>query len=109
MASAFEQIKQYERDIPRLFAANAFNIVTDGIGTLYGATGATAQFYAPWPDAWPRRRQEFTDDISKDLWCLLEPSRLLDTLAHFRRSRRSAAINNSVPSTRRFAELPMAS
>jgi type I restriction enzyme R subunit len=80
---AFEQIKQYERDIPRLFYSNAFNLVTDGITTLYGATGSPAQFYAPWPDAWPRNRDELPDDLSKDLWCLLEPSRLLDLLAHF--------------------------
>lgn len=80
---AFEQIKQYERDIPRLFAPNAFNIVTDGMATLYGATGSPAQFYAPWPDAWPRTRADFPDDLSKDLWCLCEPSRLLDMLAHF--------------------------
>lgn len=80
---AFEQIKQYERDIPRLFASNAFNLVTDGMTTLYGATGSPSQFYAPWPDAWPRRRDEFADDLSKDLWCLLEPSRLLDLVAHF--------------------------
>lgn len=80
---AFEQIKQYERDIPRLFAPNVFNIVTDGMATLYGATGSPAQFYAPWPDAWPRTRADFPDDLSKDLWCLCEPSRLLDLLAHF--------------------------
>ncbi|MCS6627913.1 type I restriction endonuclease subunit R [Roseibacterium beibuensis] len=80
---AFEQIKQYERDIPRLFYPNAFNIVTDGMATLYGATDAKAEFYAPWPDPWPRSRDEFADDLSKDLWCLLEPSRLLDLLAHF--------------------------
>jgi type I restriction enzyme, R subunit len=80
---AFEQIKQYERDLPRLFASNAFNILTDGITTLYGATGSTSQFYAPWPDAWPRRRDEFADDLAKDIWCLLAPSRLLDILAHF--------------------------
>lgn len=80
---AFEQIKQYERDIPRLFYPNVFNIVTDGMATLYGATGAPSQFYAPWPDAWPRHRDEFPDDLSKDLWCLCEPSRLLDLLAHF--------------------------
>jgi len=80
---AFEQIKQYERDIPRLFCPNAFNIVTDGMATLYGATGAPAKFYAPWPDPWPRSRDEFADDLTKDLWCLLEPSRLLDLLAHF--------------------------
>ncbi len=80
---AFEQIKQYERDIPRLFYSNAFSIVTDGMATFYGATGSTSQFYAPWPDPWPRQRAEFADDLSKDLWCLLEPSRLLDLLAHF--------------------------
>ncbi|GAO54220.1 type I restriction endonuclease subunit R [Novosphingobium sp. MD-1] len=80
---AFEQIKQYERDIPRLFASNAFNVVTDGMATFYGATGSPAQFYAPWPDPWPRTRADFPDDLSKDLWCLCEPSRLLDLLAHF--------------------------
>ncbi|SFH01948.1 type I restriction endonuclease subunit R [Methylobacterium gossipiicola] len=80
---AFEQIKQYERDIPRLFYPNAFSIVTDGMATLYGATGAPSKFYAPWPDPWPRSRDRFGDDLTKDLWCLLEPSRLLDLLAHF--------------------------
>ncbi|RWY66196.1 type I restriction endonuclease subunit R [Rhizobium sp. WSM1325] len=80
---AFEQVKQYERDIPRLFYSNAFNLVTDGMVTLYGASGARSQFYAPWPDPWPRHRDEFADDLAKDLWCLCEPSRLLDLLAHF--------------------------
>ena len=85
---AFEQIKQYERDIPRLFYPNAFNILTDGMRTEYGATGSPSQFYAPWPDAWPRTHKagglaDFPDDLSKDLWCLCEPSRLLDLLAHF--------------------------
>ena len=80
---AFEQIKQYERDIPRLFYPNAFNILTDGMRTEYGATGSPSQFYAPWPDAWPRMRADFPDDLAKDLWCLCEPSRLLDMLAHF--------------------------
>lgn len=80
---AFEQIKQYERDIPRLFASNAFNIVTDGMATLYGATGSPSQFYAPWADAWPHTPGDFPDNLSKDLWCLCEPSRLLDLLAHF--------------------------
>ncbi|BCM16742.1 type I restriction endonuclease subunit R [Mesorhizobium sp. J8] len=80
---AFEQVKQYERDIPRLFYPNAFNLVTDGMVTFYGATGAPSQFYAPWPDAWPRKREEFPDDLAKDLWCLCEPLRLLDLVAHF--------------------------
>ncbi len=80
---AHEQIRQYERDIPRLFYPNAFNIITDGMKTEYGATGSPAQFYGPWPDAWPRSGDDFPDALSKDLWCLCEPSRLLDLLAHF--------------------------
>lgn len=80
---AFEQIKQYERDIPRLFYPNAFNILTDGMKTEYGATGSPSQFYAPWPDAWPRTHADFPDALSKDLWCVCEQSRLLDLLAHF--------------------------
>lgn len=83
IGEAFDQIKQYERDIPRLFHPNVFNIVTDGMTTLYGATGSPSQFYAPWPDAWPHRREELADDLSKDLWCLCEPARLLDLVAHF--------------------------
>jgi|TARA_R100000501_G_C2630892_1_gene126601 type I restriction enzyme R subunit len=80
---AHEQIRQYERDIPRLFYPNAFNILTDGMHTEYGASGAPAQLYGPWPDAWPRSRDDFPDALAKDLWCLCEPSRLLDLLAHF--------------------------
>jgi len=80
---AHEQIRQYERDIPRLFHPNAFNILTDGMKTEYGATGAPSQFYGPWQDAWPRAREDFADALAKDLWCLCEPSRLLDLLAHF--------------------------
>lgn len=80
---AHQQIRQYERDIPRLFYPNAFNILTDGMHTEYGATGAPAQFFGPWPDAWPRSRDDFPEALAKDLWCLCEPSRLLDLLAHF--------------------------
>jgi len=80
---AFEQIKQYERDIPRLFYANAFNILTDGTNCLYGATGSPAKFFASWKDPWPREASEFGDALSQGLWSLLEPSRLLDLIAHF--------------------------
>ncbi|MEW6496401.1 MAG: type I restriction endonuclease, partial [Cyanobacteriota bacterium] len=42
---AFEQIKQYERDIPRLFYSNLFNIITEGANVLYGATGAPSAYW----------------------------------------------------------------
>lgn len=80
---AFEQIWQYEQDIPRLFLSNCFNIVTDGTNCLYGSTGSPSKFYATWRDPWPRKEADFTDELSKGLWSLLEPSRLLDLIAHY--------------------------
>ncbi|MBN2751405.1 MAG: type I restriction endonuclease subunit R [Rhodospirillaceae bacterium] len=80
---AFDQIRQYERDIPRLFFSNLFNIVSDGTNCLYGATGSPSKFYGSWRDPAPRNADEFTDELSKGLWCLLDPARLLDLIAHF--------------------------
>ena len=80
---AFEQIKLYEHDIARLFYSNLFNIVTDGVSVLYGTTGASSKFYGYWRDPWPRQAKEFSSELDKGLWSLLEPSRLLDLLAHF--------------------------
>lgn len=80
---AFEQIRQYEQDIPRLFFANVFNIVTDGALVLYGATGSGSKYYAEWRDPWPKREADFPDPLAKGLWCLLEPGRLLDLIAHY--------------------------
>jgi type I restriction enzyme, R subunit len=81
---AFDQIMQYEQDIPRLFYSNAFNIATNEQQLLYGATGAPAKYWGFWRDPWPRTMSDFGgDDFKKSLWCLLEPVRLLDLIAHF--------------------------
>ncbi|QNP81960.1 type I restriction endonuclease subunit R [Agrobacterium tumefaciens] len=80
---AFEQIRQYEQDIPRLFFSNAFNIVTDGALVLYGATGSGSKYFAEWRDPWLKVEEDFPDTLAKGLWCLLEPSRLLDLIAHY--------------------------
>lgn len=80
---AFEQIKQYERDIPRLFYSNCFNILSDGTNCLYGSTGSPSKFFGTWGDPWPKGEGDFANELDKGLWCLLEPSRLLDLIAHF--------------------------
>ncbi|MGB3205786.1 MAG: HsdR family type I site-specific deoxyribonuclease [Crinalium sp.] len=80
---AFEQIKQYERDIPRLFYSNAFNIITNGVNVLYGATGASSAYWGSWNEEENTTTINFNNQLEKQLWCLLEPSRLLDILAHF--------------------------
>lgn len=84
MGEAFDQIKQYEQDVPRLFHSNVFNITTNEQKVLYGATGAPSKYFGFWKDPWPKELSEFNgDDFKKSLWCLLEPSRLLDLIAHF--------------------------
>lgn len=80
---AFEQIKQYEQDIPRLFYSNLFNIVTNGIHLLYGTTGSPSHYWGEWKDPWPKEKNDFKDNLAQGIYSLCEPSRLLDLLAHF--------------------------
>ena len=80
---AFDQIRQYEQDIPRLFFSSVFNVITNRTNTMYGATGSPAAHWAFWKDPWPRTTEDFTEPFYAALWSLLEPSRLLDILAHF--------------------------
>lgn len=83
LVSGYEQIRQYEQQIPRLFHANAFNIVTDRHALRYGTTGADWAYWGRWRDPWPKAESDFTNEMERGLWALLEPSRLLDLIAHF--------------------------
>jgi len=80
---AVAQIRQYETNIPRLFAPNLFNIATNDLHFLYGATGAKAAYWGQWRDPWPRKAEEFSDQSAQGCYALLKPERLLDILAHF--------------------------
>lgn len=80
---AFDQIRQYEEDVPRLFYSNLFNIITNGLSVLYGATRSPSDFWAEWRDPYPGTPADFSDKFELGLWALLEPSRLLNILAHF--------------------------
>ena len=81
--AAYEQIRQYEEQIPRLFLSNAFNIVTDRHKLRYGTTGSPWAYWGMWRDPWPRPAEKLPEEFERGLWSLLEPSRLLDLLAHF--------------------------
>jgi hypothetical protein len=80
---AIDQIRSAEREVPRLFHSNLFNVATNDLTFMYGATGAPREHWARWRDPWPRKAEEFTDETEKGLYALLEPARLLDILAHF--------------------------
>ena len=50
---------------------------------LYGATGSPSDFWGMWKDPYPKNQKDFDNDFEKGLYSLLEPSKLLDILAHF--------------------------
>ena len=80
---AVDQIRQYETNIPRLFAPNLFNIATNDLHLRYGVTGAPSAHWSRWRDPWPRQASEFPDQSAQGVYALLAPERLLDILAHF--------------------------
>jgi type I restriction enzyme, R subunit len=80
---AIDQIRSAEKEVPRLFHSNLFNIATNDITFMFGATGAPSEFWSRWRDPWPRNAEEFFDNTAKGLYALLDPARLLDILAHF--------------------------
>lgn len=78
-----DQVRSAEREVPRLFHSNLFNVATTGTDLKYGATGAPREFWSRWRDPWPREPGDFPGAMEQGLYALLEPSRLLDVLAHF--------------------------
>lgn len=80
---AIQQIRSAEREVPRLFLSNLFNIASNDLAFRFGATGAPVEFWSDWRDPWPRDRSEFADATARGLYALLEPRRLLDILAHY--------------------------
>lgn len=80
---AIDQVRSAEREVPRLFFSNLFNIATNDVKCLYGATGAPSEFWSTWRDPWPRKAEDFADQTQQALYALLSPARLLDLLAHF--------------------------
>ena len=81
--ATIDQVRSAEREVPRLFRSNVLNIATNDVTLKYGATGSPKEYWSEWRDPWPRAASEFADETAKGLYVLLEPSRLLDILAHF--------------------------
>jgi type I restriction enzyme, R subunit len=81
--NAIDQIKRYERVAPKLFLPNAFNIATDGLKTLYGATYSLKQYFVTWREDPHGGKPQFEEELDATLFHLLGKERLLDILKNF--------------------------
>lgn len=79
---AIGQLSRYYRVARKLFIPNAFNIATDGVTAVYGATGAPAQYYLSWRDEELSKKYD-ENPIDIILAGLLEKERFCDILENF--------------------------
>lgn len=81
--NAIDQIKRYEKVASRLFLPNAFNIATDGLKTVYGATYSPKQYFLTWREDPHAPKQKFEEELDSTLYHLFEKNGLLDILKNF--------------------------
>ncbi len=87
--NGIDQIKRYEKVARKLFIPNCFNIATDGLKTVYGATGAPKQYFLQWRDDDLAKsmigKGHYVDDASLDvtLISLLSKNNFLDIIQNF--------------------------
>ena len=79
--NAIGQLKRYERVAIKLFWPNMFNIATDGLKTVYGATYAPEQYFLQWRDE--ELEKKLDGELELTLVSLLEKQRLLDIIKNF--------------------------
>ncbi len=81
--NAIDQIKRYERVASRLFLPNCFNIATDGLKTVYGATYSPKQYFIAWREDPHSGAKRFEEELDSTLCFLLGKDQLLDVLKNF--------------------------
>ena len=78
---AVGQIKRYERVAGKLFWPNCFNIATDGMVTVYGATYSTPEYFLHWKDEDLERKAG--GNLEMTFLSLLGKQNLLDIISNF--------------------------
>jgi len=81
--NAIDQIKRYEKVAPKLFLANCWNIATDGLRTVYGATYSPKQYFATWKEDTHGSGGEFGNELDITLPYLLGKDQVLDLVKNF--------------------------
>jgi len=78
---AIDQIIRYERTAWRLFIPNCFNVATDGMKTVYGATGSLKQYFFHWRD--DELEEVAGGNLEMTLVALFKADNLLDIIRNF--------------------------
>ena len=78
--NAVGQIKRYERVARKLFMPNCFNIATDGLKTVYGATYTKKERFLIWREG---DNDKLNEGLEETLDGLLEKENLLDVIKNF--------------------------
>ena len=77
--NGIDQIKRYEKVAQKLFIPNCFNIASDGLKTVYGATRASKQYFFQWRDE--DIEKELGGELEMSLFSLLSKENLLEIIA----------------------------
>ncbi|MFA5829512.1 MAG: type I restriction endonuclease subunit R [Candidatus Gracilibacteria bacterium] len=78
---AIDQLKRYEKNAWKLFLPNCFNVATDGLKTVYGATYSPKQHFLQWRD--DVLAQFFGGELEMTLGALFHKEKLLDIIKNF--------------------------
>jgi type I restriction enzyme R subunit len=81
--NAIDQIKRYEKVASKLFLTNCFNIATDGLKTVYGATYSPKQYFLTWREDPHADTKLFDEELDSTLHFLLSKELLLDVIKNF--------------------------
>jgi type I restriction enzyme, R subunit len=81
--SAFQQLENYQAQIPALFACNAALVISDGMQARIGTLGAGREWFKPWRTVTGREDAANLAQLQVVLAGVFEPRRFLDLIRHF--------------------------
>lgn len=81
--NAIDQIKRYEKVASKLFLTNCFNIATDGLKTVYGATYSPKQYFLTWKEDLNSGPALYENEMDSSLHFLFQKEKLLDIIKNF--------------------------
>jgi len=79
--NGIDQLKRYEKNARKLFLSNCFNISSDGLKTVYGATYCSKQYFFSWRD--DDKENDIEDELESTLTALLKKENFLDIIQNF--------------------------